>query len=297
MAGHPGHSHHRPDTSGKTLWWSFAATLSFAAVEAVGGWWAGSLALLGDAVHMLSDATALGLAAVATWIARRPPSIRHSYGLGRAEVVAALVNGVFMVVLVLAVAGSAVARLHSPQAVMGGPVILIALLGLAVNLIIAWILSRGEATLNNRAALLHVMGDVLGSVAALAAGSVIYFTGWTPIDPLLSLLICVLILVSAVRLLREALHVIMEGVPPYLDLREVGQAMAAVEGVDSVHDLHIWTLSSGMVVLSAHIVLPEMAHWEETLQKLHSLVHERFGIEHITLQPELSRHEVRVPVP
>jgi len=288
---HPPHAH----GSGHSLTWSFALTLGFAFVEGVGGWWAHSLALLGDAGHMFSDATALGLAAMAARVALRPPSTRHSYGLGRAEVVAAVANSLFMVAVVIAIAVAAVIRLQAPAPVKGGTVMSVALAGLIINLMVAWILSHGERTLNTRAALLHVIGDLLGSIAALTAGTVIYFTGWTPIDPLLSLFICALILYSALRLLREALHVIMEGVPSYLDLPEVGQSMAALPGVGSIHDLHIWTLSSGQVMLSAHVLIADMTHWEETLAALQSLLRERFGIDHMTLQPERDFSVVQVP--
>ncbi len=292
------HHHHAHSAHGNTLLWGLALTLGFALVEALGGWWAQSLALLGDAGHMVSDATALGLAALAALIAKRPPSARHSYGLGRAEVVAALVNSLFMVAVVVLIAVAAIARLRQPVPVMGGTVMAIALVGLFINILVAWILSRGERTLNSRAALLHVIGDALASVAALIAGVVIYYTGWTPIDPLLSLFICALILFSAARLLREVLHIIMEGVPPYLELRDVGRAMAGVEGVRSVHDLHIWTLSSGQVVLSAHVNIRDMEQWQDTLGRMQTLIKERFGIDHITLQPTLETPAVvRVPVP
>lgn len=277
--------HHRPPAD-RALVTGLAVTISFALVEAIGGWWSGSLALLGDAGHMVTDATALGLAAFAAWVARQPPSSRHSYGLVRAEVVAALINSLFMLIIVATIAYHAIERLRHPHDVAGGAVMVIALIGLLVNLYVAKILHGSEQTLNTRAALLHVMGDLLGSVAALLAGAIIYFTGWTPIDPLLSLLISGLILWSSMRLLRDVLHVIMEGVPPYIDLPEVGHAMAAVEDVDSVHDLHIWTLSSGMVALSAHIVIDDMRQWEETLTRLKTLLRERYAIEHITLQPE-----------
>ena len=257
----------------------------------------GSLALYGDAGHMISDATALGFAALAAWVAKQPPSAHHSYGLGRAEVVAAIVNSLVMVAVVVAIAIAAVLRLNSPAPVAGDAVMGVAFLGLLVNIGVAWILSRGEHTLNTRAALLHVMGDLLGSIAALTAGAVVYFTGWTPIDPILSLFICALILYSALRLLREALHVIMEGVPPNLDLREVGQAMAATQGVNSVHDLHIWALSTGKIMLSAHVIIPEMTQWEDTLESLRDLIHERFAIDHVTLQPELEGNGSVVHVP
>jgi len=261
-------------------------TILFAAVEAVGGWWSGSLTLLGDAGHMVSDGTALGLAAFAARVARQPASAQHSYGLVRAEAVAALVNGLFMLLVVAGIAYHAIERLRSPHAVAGGTVMIIAFLGLLINLLVAKMLHGGEQTLNTRGALLHVLGDLLGSVAAMLAGLVIYFTGWMPIDPLLSLLICGLILFSSLRLLRDVLNVIMEGVPRGLELPEVGQAMAGVSGVSSVHDLHIWTLSSGMVVLSAHVVIQDMNHWERILDASRRLLSERFSIDHVTLQPE-----------
>ena len=294
MHDHVHHEHHRG--SGYSLAWALAVTLSFALVEALGGWWAGSLALLGDAAHMVSDATALAIAALAAWVARRPPSRRHSYGLGRVEAMAALVNGVFMLAVVTGIVVAAVQRLHHPQPVMGGTVLLLAGLGLVANTAVIYVLSRGEQTLNVRGAILHVIGDLLGSVAALISGAVILFTGWTPVDPILSLFICLLIVFSSLRLLREVLQVLMEGVPRHLDLPEVGRSMAALQGVGSVHDLHIWTLSSGSIALSAHLVVRDLAHWPEVLQEQQQLLEQRFGIRHVTLQPEAAR-EVFVPVP
>lgn len=279
------HAHHHG--SGNSLLWALVLTLGFALIEAVGGLLSGSLALLSDAGHMLSDATALGLAALAAWVAKQPRSARHSYGLVRAEVVAALINGIFMLAIVAMIAYHAIERLFQPQPVAGGTVMVIAALGLVINLVVAFILHRGEQTLNTRAALLHVIGDLLGSVAALVAGAVIYFTGWTPIDPLLSLLICGLILYSSVRLLREVLHVIMEGVPMHLDLDAVAEAMTEPEAVDSIHDLHIWTLSSGLVALSAHVVIDDMSDWDAAFAELSQLLDHRFDIQHITLQPEV----------
>lgn len=287
------HHHHHPAPAGeqhggvdRSLLWAFLLTFTLALIEAVGGWRAGSLALLGDAGHMFSDTTALGLAAFAAWVAHQPPSLRHSYGLVRAEAVAALFNGFFMVAVVIAISWQAVQRLQAPTPVDGVSVTLIAAAGLAVNLIVFRMLHAGEKTLNVRAAMLHVLGDLLGSMAALVSGLVIYFTGWTVIDPLLSFFVCALILVSSLRLLREVLHVIMEGVPQYLDLREVGAAMAGVAGVAEVHDLHIWTLASGRVALSAHVVIHDLAQWDDQLAALRHLLHERYDIEHITLQPE-----------
>jgi len=281
---HAGHAHSH--AYGNSLAISLVLVLGFAGVEAISGWWAGSLALMGDAGHMVTDATALGVAVFAQWVGRKPPTERHSYGLGRAEVIAALVNGIFMLAVVAGIVVAAVERLHTPEPVAGLPVMAVAAVGLIINIAVLLTLSRGEQNLNTRGALLHVLGDLLGSVAALLSGAVIYFTGWTPVDPILSILICLLILYSSLNLLRESLHVILEGVPAHLDLREVGQAMAGAEGVHSVHDLHIWTLSSGTVALSAHVMIEDIQRWEQVLEGLQALLHDRYDIEHVTLQPE-----------
>jgi len=271
-------------------------TMGFALVETVAGWWSGSLALLGDAAHMVTDSAALGLAAFAAWIMRRPPSVRHSYGLGRAEVVVALINGLFMLVIIGAIGWAAVERLQTPQPVKGSVVMAVAAVGLLVNALVASRLMRSEQSLNLRGALLHVLADLLGSAAALVSGLVIHFTGWTPADPLLALAICALILYSSLHLLRDALHIIMEGVPPELDLTEIGKALAAVRGVGSIHDLHIWTLSSGVVALAAHVVVNDLRGWHEVLAGLRVLLHERYAIDHVTLQPEPCTHPLK-PLP
>jgi len=296
------HDHHHGDHahphthSNKHLLWAVAITLSFAAVEAASGWLANSLALMSDAGHMLTDASALALAAFASWLTQRPVSDRHSYGLVRAEVVAALVNGGLMLFIVASILHSAFTRMQQPPEVDAVTVMIIASIGLVINIVVAFVLHGGEQTLNTRAALLHVLGDLLGSVAALIGGIVIYYTGWQLVDPMLSILICLLIGVASLRLLREALHIIMEGVPHHLELPEVGQHMAKADGVASVHDLHIWTLSSGNTALSAHVVINDMRRWPEILQRLrHSLDH-AFHIEHVTLQPEIHITQGHVPV-
>lgn len=284
---HDHHAHHHHGHAGvNVLLVALLLTLGFAGVEALAGWWSGSLALLSDAAHMATDSSALGLAAAATWLARRPPSLRHSYGLARAEVLAALLNSVLMLVLLGYIVHEAIDRLGAPRDIHGETVIGVAAMGLAVNLIVAWVLSRGEHTLNSRAALLHVLGDALGSVAAIAAGLVIVLTGWTPIDPLLSLLVVALILVSALRLLREAVHVLMEGVPAHLRLEAIGQDLAALDGVTRVHDLHVWTLSSGSIALSAHLEIRDLDLWPGILDQARRAMGGRHGIRHVTLQPE-----------
>lgn len=289
MSGSPGHGHAHRHAHGAgslgPLLAALAATLAFGVVEAVAGWLAGSLALLADAGHMASDAVSLGLAAAAAWIARLPPSARHSYGFGRAEVIAALVNALLMIAVVAGIAWEAWLRLASPREIAGGVVAAVALAGLAVNAGVALVLARGERSMNLRGALLHVMGDLLGSAAALVAGLVIVFTGWTPIDPLLSILIAGLVLASSLRLLREALHALMDGVPDALSLPQVGRALAAVPGVRSVHDLHVWNLDARRIAASAHVVVDDLGRWDETLHRLNEVA-ERFGISHATFQPE-----------
>ncbi len=280
------HEHHQ-HKSAHILLWPLLLTLCFAVVEAIGGWLVGSLALLGDAGHMFSDSAALGLAWLGAWIAQKPASSKHSYGLMRAEVLVALINGLMMLAVIAFIVLEAIERLHTPQPVQGSSVMLIAFIGLVVNLIVAWRLGHDQHDLNSRAALLHVIGDVLGSLAALAAGAVVYFTGWLPIDPILSLFISALILFSTFNLLREVLHVLMEGVPRHLDLAAVGRAMGEVAEVREVHDVHIWTLSSDVVALSAHVVLQDMEAWPRVLSALRKMLHERFAIDHVTLQPEI----------
>ncbi|MFO1424327.1 MAG: cation diffusion facilitator family transporter [Candidatus Competibacteraceae bacterium] len=287
------HHHHDGETTDRFLGLAAGLTLGYAGVEAGIGWWAGSLALVADAGHMVNDAAALALAAVAAWLARRPASARHSYGFGRAEFLAALVNSLGLLVLVAWITVSAVQRLRDPQPVIGEAVSLAAAVGLALNVGVAWLLSRGERNLNTRAALLHVLGDLLGSVAALLSGVVIAFTGWTPIDPLLSLGIGALVLTSSLRLLREALQGLMEGVPFTLAPEAVGRALATVPGVASVHDLHIWSVAPEQVMLSAHLVVRDLRQWETVLDVCHALLAERFGIQHATLQPEPETRIVR----
>lgn len=279
--------------AGATLILATLLTLGFASVEAGVGLWAGSLALVADAGHMVNDAAALALAAGAAWLACRPASPRHSYGLGRAEFLAALVNSLGLLALVAWLAISAVERLQSPLPVRGEAVSITAAIGLAINLLVAWLLARGEKNLNTRAALLHVLGDLLGSVAALLSGLVIAFTGWTPIDPLLSLAIGALILVSSLRLLRESLHGLMEGAPFHLVPEEVGRALAGVPGVASVHDLHIWAVKAEETLLSAHLVVHDINRWESVLDASHAMLAERFHIRHATLQPEPTTRTVR----
>jgi len=288
MSAHHDHHHHHAPSSRGVLIAALCLTLGFAGVELVAGLWAGSLALVADAGHMLTDSSALGLAAFAAWMAARPASKRRTWGYGRAEVIAALVNGAVMLLLVGSIVWHALERFQQPREISGATVMGVALVGLMVNLLVFRVLSRGERNLNVRGALLHVLGDLLGSVAALASGVVIMATGWTPIDPILSILICALILVAAVRLLIDSAHVVMEGMPAGLDIDKVHSTMTAVDGVQGIHDLHVWQVSSNRVALSAHVVVADLGEWPGTLAALNRALLERHEIDHPTLQPELS---------
>ncbi len=285
-----GHSHNkvRPHTT-RAMLWAFLFTALFAVVEALTGWLSGSLALISDAGHMVSDALSLGLGTFAVWIGNRPPTQRHSYGLQRAEVIAALLNGVLLLTVISAIVYEAIVRIKTPTLVNGVPVIIVAFFGMLLNAINGWMLSRMEQGLNTRAAMIHVIGDFLGSVAALLAGIIVWWTGWMPIDPILSLVVAALMLYSTVRILTEAIHVLMEGVPDTVSLHEVGDKLAAIEGVHSVHDLHIWTLASGMLALSAHLELDSLESWPRVLDRTQSMLNTDHGIEHVTLQPEVRR--------
>jgi cobalt-zinc-cadmium efflux system protein len=235
---------------------------------------------------MFSDALSLALAAVAARLAQRPAGHRHSYGWARAEVIGALLNGLLMVAIVIWLVVEAVQRLLHPQPVAALGVLSIAFVGLLVNAGVAYVLGHSEDSLNRRAALLHVLGDLVSSLAALIAGAVIYYTGWLTIDPILSLVIGALILFSTLNLLRETLHVLMEGVPHAVDFGSIGSALATIPGVKRVHDLHVWTIASNRIALSAHLEIVPLADWPRILHESRELLHERFGIEHVTLQPE-----------
>jgi cobalt-zinc-cadmium efflux system protein len=260
-------------------------TGGFAIVEGVASWWAGSLALLSDAGHMVTDAASLGIALFAQRIASRPPSERASYGYARAEVLAAFVNALALLALVVFIAIEAVRRLLDPQPVAGAWVLGIAAIGLVVNLAAVAVLSTASGSLNARGALLHVLGDVLGSVAAIIAGAVIVATGWMPIDPILSVVVAALIVRSTWQLLGESVRVLMEGVPAHLDYEAIGHALSAVDGVVSVHDLHVWHTGPDDVALSAHVALAEGSRWLEVLAAAQRLLGERYAIRHVTLQP------------
>lgn len=286
---HP-HAHPQSSTNHRGLQAAMLLTLSFMLVEVFVGYLSGSLALVSDAGHMLTDSVSLGLAVLAAKLAQRPANARYSYGFVRAEILTALINAALMLVVIVVIIVEAVERLQHPMPVAGGSVMLVAGIGLVVNLLAAWWLAGDSHSLNQRAALLHVLGDLLGSVAALVAGAVVWWTGWTPIDPILSLLVAVLLLNSTVRLFKQAVGVLLESVPTHLDTESIGQHLLALDGVQAVHSLHVWSLSSDKIALSAHLELhPDaLINWLTLLEQARIMLQREFNIQHITLQPEVS---------
>ena len=285
-AGDAKHAHFFEARSQLALAWALGLTLVFSVIEVVAGFAANSLALISDAGHMVTDAAALGLALLAQLIAKRPPSARHSFGFGRAEALAAFVNGLAMLAVVGWICFEALHRFNEPHAVQGGTVFVVASIGLAINLALAWLLSRGENNMNTRAALVNVLGDALGSLAAIVAGVVIYYTGWLRIDPLLSVFVAVLILRSTWQVLGESYHFLMEGVPHGMDYLQIGADLGKVAGVLNVHDLHVWDMSPGHPALIGHLEIHDLDDWPVVLQAVKTMLLEKHGIDHVTLQPE-----------
>jgi cobalt-zinc-cadmium efflux system protein len=260
-------------------------TLAFTVVEVVGGLLTDSLALLADAAHMLSDNLALTLALVALWLAGRPSTPQRSFGYQRAEILAALANGVILVALAIWIFIEAWGRLTDPPEVLAGWVALVAVIGLVVNLVAAGILARAaHDTLNMRAALRHVVADALGSGGVLAAAIVILVTGWRYADPIAGALIGVLVLASSWTVLRDSVQILLEGAPPGLDAGELGRRLAEAPGVVEVHDLHVWTITSGFPALAAHVLVERGDDCHSRRRELEELLLREYGIEHTTLQ-------------
>jgi cobalt-zinc-cadmium efflux system protein len=284
----PSHHHgHSRSASRRRLTLTLVLVSVYMLAEAVGGWLSGSLALLADAGHMLSDAAALSLALFATWIAQRPPTPKRTYGYHRAEVLAALVNGAALLAIAGLVVFEAWQRLRAPEPVQGELMLAIAGGGLVVNLLALWILHAGRSeSLNVRGAFLHVLSDTLGSLGAVVGGVLVWRLGWMWADPAVSILIALLVVVSGWTLLREVVHVLLEGTPAHIALHEVRHELASAPGVLDVHDLHVWTITTGFEALSGHVVVaPGHAHGD-VLADLSTRLRTRFGIDHVTLQLE-----------
>ncbi|MEX2145577.1 MAG: cation diffusion facilitator family transporter [Candidatus Rokuibacteriota bacterium] len=266
---------------------TLALTAVFLVVELIAALWTGSLALLADAVHMFTDVGGLGLALFASWVAERPPTPAKTYGYYRAEILAAVVNALILFVVAGGILIEAYQRLRSPAEVLGGPMLVVAVAGLAVNAVCAWLLHRdAAASLNVRAAYLEVLSDAASSVAVIVAAVVVLTTGWTMADPIASGAIALFIVPRTWRLLRQAVNILLEGTPAHLELGEIEEAIIRVSGVRRVHDLHVWTLTSGREAMSAHVVVDDVGQSDRLLEELHALLHARFGIDHTTIQLE-----------
>jgi cobalt-zinc-cadmium efflux system protein len=305
-AHHPGHDHSHaqapargPQRAGEarklllTLFVALAAML----IEAVGGFLTHSLALLSDAGHMLADVGAIGLSVFALRIASRPADARRTYGYYRLEILAALLNGAFLIAIAVGIVIEAWQRLRDPHPIHVGAVALLACGGIVLNAIGLWLTHSNDSSMNLRSTFLHLAGDLLNSVGVLASAGVIALTGRLEADPIISFLIAGTIVWSAVRLCREAVDVLLEGFPAHLDFEKVNDALGKVPGVSAVHDLHVWTITSGLVALSCHLVVvcqgPNCRSHDEVLTDAKEVLRERFGIEHTTIQIESEsyRHE------
>ncbi|HIF21073.1 MAG TPA: cation transporter [Gemmatimonadetes bacterium] len=307
MSAHHGHSHdhshshdhgsgagaHRGLVSrgaeSQRLKWVLIITALFMVAEIVGGLLSGSLALLADSGHMFTDAAAIGLSLFAMRIAQRPPNTKRTFGYVRLEILAALVNGATLLAIAGLIVFEAWQRLRDPVVIDGTIMLSVAALGLAVNVAGAFLLhSHAHDNLNVRGAYLHVLGDLLGSVGAIAAGIIVLTTGWTPADPIISVVIALLILFSAWKLVREATDVLLESVPSHVDMDGVLAALASIDGLDDVHDVHVWTLTSGFVAISAHGVIDDPIEHSRVLTEVRELMASH-GIDHVTFQIEMRR--------
>lgn len=271
----------------RSLTWALAITIAVLLVEVAGGILSGSLALLADAGHMVSDVGALGLSLFAFWYAARPATARKTFGFHRVEILAALANGATLMIVAGLIFAEAYRRVSEPRQVESGLMLVVAIIGLAANLAAAVTLSSGRrANLNMRGAFLHVLGDLAGSVATVLAAGIILLTGWTPADPIASAAIGVLIVIGGWRLMKESANVLLEGTPRGLDYAHVMDAIRAVPGVADLHDLHVWSITSGFPVLTSHVVVGEGSDPARVLKGLQTTLEDRFGITHATLQLE-----------
>ncbi|WP_110928931.1 cation diffusion facilitator family transporter [Bacillus massiliglaciei] len=291
MGHHHGHSHdhgHHHSANKKALFSAFLIISIFMVVEVIGGFLTNSLALLSDAGHMLSDAAALGLSFAAIKMGEKKASVTKTYGYKRFEILAALLNGLALLLIAVFIIIEAVKRFYSPPEVQSLGMLTISAVGLAINIIAAWILMKGdkEENLNIRSAFLHVIGDMLGSVGAIIAALLIYFLGWSAADPVASIIVSCLIAVSGWRVVKDSVHILMEGTPVQINLEELKEGILQLEKVNDIHDLHVWTITSGFLSASCHIVITEDRDQDEVLSEVQMFLHDQFGIEHCTIQIE-----------
>lgn len=284
-AGPGAHDGHRHEASAGRLRWAFALTAGFMLVEVVAGFYSGSLALIADAGHMLTDAASLALALYALAVSRRGADHRRTYGYGRARVLAAFVNGLFLLLIALWIIVEAAQRLFSPVPVLAGPMLAVACAGLLVN-VVAFLILRGDSDLNTRSALAHVVGDLLGSVAAILAAAIIMATGWTAADPLLSVVVAALIVRTGVRISRESAHTLLEGSPAGLSTDQIEAEVRQVPGVSGVHHVHLWSLTGESPMVTLHARVVDGSDHQQVLASILERLRTKLGIGHATVQIE-----------
>lgn len=286
-AGDHVHTHNHHEVGKRRLMLVITITAAFMVVELIGGLLANSLALIADSAHMLTDVAALGLSLFVLWFSRRPARPEKTYGYLRLEILAALINGVALVVISCAIFWQAYQRLRTPEPVEGGLMLAVAAAGMVVNVIAAWLLHNSAShSLNLRGAYLHIIGDLIGSVGAIIAAVLIITTGLVIADPIISVIVGLLILFSSWKLVRESVDVLLEAVPRHIDLSAVRNAIDAIPGVDNVHDLHVWTVTSGYLAMSGHAVVVDPQHNQRVLLEIHRSMRDQFGIAHVTVQLE-----------
>lgn len=277
------HEHHHND---KALKWILGITLGYAFIELGAAFWSKSLALFADFAHMITDSASIFFAIIMAILSKKPANDKFSYGHGRADTIGAFINAIFMVFISIVIIYEAINRLFNPVDVNGLGVIVVSTIGLIVNLIGLKLL-HGAESLNTKAAFLHILGDLLGTVAAILSGVIIYYGGYMIADPILSIVVSVIILFPAINIIKSAVKILMEGVPNHIDYNEVGHSIKGIKGVKSVHDLHIWTMSSNDVALSAHVLIDELGDWHKILEDIQEILIAKYKIVHVTIQPEM----------
>ncbi len=296
----------QPETPGTTsgkrhsarLSWALGLTVAFLILEVIGAIWTGSLALLADAGHMLTDVAGISLSLLAIWFASKPPTPMNTYGYVRLEILAALANGVLLSSMAAFILYEAYRRIWSPPEILASPMLTIAIIGLGVNLASMRLLHKGaDESLNLRGAYFEVLSDAIASLGVIVAAVIIQWTGWRLADPLISGAIGLFILPRTWNLIKQAVQILLEGVPPHLDVREIETAMRASHGVRDIHDLHVWTLTSGKEAMSAHILVDDLSDGQHVLKDLQELLRQRFGIEHTTVQLESDRSPLLKIIP
>ncbi len=297
MSGHGSHSVLLTRATAKrSISIALGITVAFMGVEIVAGIWTGSLALLADAAHMATDAAALAFSLFAFWIGDRPPTLKSTFGYRRLEILAALMNGLVLWVTVGFIAHEAYARFRNPTTILAGPMFWVALAGLAANIGSALVLrSSQRMNLNTRGAYLNVMGDMWGSIGVIVAAVMIYKTGWRWVDPVASVLVCLVVLHGSWILIKDSMTILMEAVPAHLDTSQIRKALESLDDVKGVHDLHIWTVTSGYDVLSGHLMVNQIERSPDILKQAQDLLHDRFALHHVTLQIEKSDGRVKIP--